>query len=226
MAVGSTPSGPTSNRRWGVTSSFLMVNLPVTSSSGLRRGCDRKRCAAGAQGRAVGDAICSLSLGIDPVEHKRKVVAFARDAMAPDFQQLLDDARAVGSTQMRPQDGRVGDVLPDRLRRQVDAAMHDARRGPGERECGGVRSDGGQRAGVAGVEGLQEVRGLSARRRARGQHAVERAEGTQAFLRIEADQVAAMDAGNLAHTWIRQISGQTFPVPGKKDRVRLRTPAG
>ena len=69
-----------------------------------------------------------------------------------------DLARAVLETvQLDDQVDRAGDLLADRLERQIETGHEDQRLEPRERLAGAVRMDRGQRAVMAGVHGLEHV---------------------------------------------------------------------
>ena len=65
-------------------------------------------------------------------------------------------------SQVQDEMDRVSDLIANRLVRQLDAALDHARREPRERLLGRVGVNRGQRAGVAGVQRLEQVEGLPA----------------------------------------------------------------
>ena len=86
----------------------------------------------------------------------------ARGVKADDFRNLRDPAVAVGQALLDDDVDGGGDLLADGAHRQVHAGHQHHGLEAGDGVARGVGVDGGQRAVVAGVHGLEHVEGLAA----------------------------------------------------------------
>ena len=77
------------------------------------------------------------------------LVPIARRVIATDPDQLSHRTAALRASQMQHQIDCVGDLIPDGLVRQLDGALHDARRESSQRLDRRIRVDRRERPGVA-----------------------------------------------------------------------------
>jgi hypothetical protein len=75
--------------------------------------------------------------------------------VAADANEFSDHACAVGTSKMEHEIDGVGDLIPDGLIGQLDAALYDAGRKPGECLGRRVRVNRRQRPRMSGIEGLE-----------------------------------------------------------------------